>query len=126
MSSDLSTKAPWLPPVYKNLKPLQDENLAVSLEPEITFVKFSPIKKRNENHIRLLLFVLFSGFTSKVKPWLPINTNYWRVNVQSQKLEKNSRYHLYKTLSKLRTTKTIKFGGFQSYLVAPWVYAFSR
>ncbi|KAK7585968.1 hypothetical protein V9T40_000147 [Parthenolecanium corni] len=69
---------------------------------------------------------LNSGFTSNAVPWLPINPDFWRVNVKAQKNQPNSRYNLYKTLSKLRQTKTLKYGNFKSYLISAWVYAFSR
>ncbi|KAK7585954.1 hypothetical protein V9T40_000133 [Parthenolecanium corni] len=69
---------------------------------------------------------LNAGFTSKAVPWLPVNPDFWRVNVKAQKNQPNSRYNLYKTLSKLRQTQTLKYGNFKSYLVSSWVYAFSR
>ncbi|KAK7585943.1 hypothetical protein V9T40_000122 [Parthenolecanium corni] len=69
---------------------------------------------------------LNGGFTSKAVPWLPVNPDYWRVNVKAQKNQPNSRYNLFKILSKLRRTKTLKYGNFKSYLISAWVYAFSR
>ncbi|XKL69529.1 hypothetical protein PGB90_007298 [Kerria lacca] len=67
-----------------------------------------------------------AGFTAKSHPWLPINPNYWKVNVQTEELEKESHYQVFKTLSEIRKTKTIKNGNFHSYKISQWVYAFTR
>ncbi len=43
----------------------------------------------------------FAGF-SKVKPWLPVNKNYKKINVLNQKNDENSLFNLYLKLIKLR------------------------
>jgi glycosidase len=45
----------------------------------------------------------YGGFSS-VKPWLPINRNFYRVNVEGQEVESDSLLIHYKTLIKLRNT----------------------
>lgn len=71
-------------------------------------------------------FYFSKGFSSNPSTWLPVNPDYWRVNVESQKEVPNSRYNMFKALSKLRKTKTLKFGNFESYVISSSIYAFSR
>ncbi|KAL6954689.1 hypothetical protein U1Q18_042189 [Sarracenia purpurea var. burkii] len=67
-----------------------------------------------------------AGFTSRYKSWLPVHPNYWKINVEAQKVDKTSRYNLFKTLSQIRRRKAMKSGEFKSYIVSEWVYAFTR
>eukprot|EP00102_Acyrthosiphon_pisum_P026696 XP_016663906.1 PREDICTED: oligo-1,6-glucosidase-like isoform X2 [Acyrthosiphon pisum] len=57
------------------------------------------------------------GFTEKKKPWLPVNPNYYKLNVESQKKIPNSNYNFYKKMSQLRKTDTLKYGDLQTYNV---------
>lgn len=66
------------------------------------------------------------GFTSKRKPWLPVNPNHWHLNVNAQRKAQNSRLKIFKTLREMRRTKTCKYGSFESYILSTWVYAFTR
>lgn len=60
----------------------------------------------------VLVFAFFSGFTTKSKPWLPINPNYWRLNVEAQQAAENSHLKVYQLMAKAKQTKTLKSGGF--------------
>lgn len=67
-----------------------------------------------------------SGFSSNSTTWLPVNPNYWRLNLDVQKKENWSHYSVYKQLTKLKKTRTIQRGSFDGYILSEWVYAFSR
>lgn len=67
-----------------------------------------------------------AGFTASGKTWLPVNPNYWRLNLAEQKKQPRSHYSVYKRLTSLRKTRTVQRGAFQGYVLSDWVYAFSR
>lgn len=70
-----------------------------------------------------------AGFSVNSKTWLPVNPNYWELNLAEQKklqYSKPSHYSVYKRLTQLRKTETIKHGSFDGYVLSEWVYAFSR
>ena len=48
----------------------------------------------------------FAGFSS-VKPWLPINENHTKINVDSEKIANDSLLNMYRRLLKLRQILTI-------------------
>lgn len=51
----------------------------------------------------------YAGFSS-AKPWLPVNPNYEKLNLEQQKSDEKSLYHLYKTLMSLRKHETMIHG----------------
>ncbi|CAH0383170.1 unnamed protein product [Bemisia tabaci] len=67
-----------------------------------------------------------AGFTTARKPWLPVNPNYWRTNVEAQKKDPNSHLHIFKRLVSLRNTPVIQYGDLQTYVPKEWVYMFTR
>ncbi|XP_072154415.1 maltase 2 isoform X2 [Bemisia tabaci] len=73
-----------------------------------------------------------AGFTTNDKPWLPVNVNYYLINVDTQTKNQNSCYrvpnHLknFKELAKLKKTEAIVDGKFSSYVINDQVYAFTR
>lgn len=67
-----------------------------------------------------------SGFSSNSTTWLPVNPNYWRLNLDTQKKGNWSHYSVYKRLTKLKKTRAIQHGTFGGYVLSKWVYAFSR
>lgn len=69
---------------------------------------------------------LNAGFTTKRKPWLPVNPNYWRINLESEKTANVSHYQVLKSLMELRRTPTVKYGGLNTYVLSDWVWAFTR
>lgn len=73
-----------------------------------------------------MFVILILGFSSKIKTWLPVNPNYWRLNVAAQKSDSNSFLHVFKALSKLRKTRIGKYGNFDSHVLSNWVFAFTR
>ncbi|XP_025411860.1 maltase 2-like isoform X2 [Sipha flava] len=67
-----------------------------------------------------------AGFTTGPKTWLPVNPNYWRLNLAEQKEQPRSHYSVYKRLTSLRKTRTMQRGAFVGHVLSEWVYAFSR
>lgn len=67
-----------------------------------------------------------AGFTVAKRPWLPVNPNYYRLNVDAQKRTPSSNYNFYKTMSRLRRTDTLRRGDLQSYNVTDNVYIIKR
>ncbi|XP_065222683.1 alpha-glucosidase-like [Planococcus citri] len=69
---------------------------------------------------------LNAGFSNNRVPFLPVNPNYWRINADTQKNTENSYYNMFKKMSKLRKTSTIKHGDFKSYVFSQCVFGFTR
>ncbi|KAL4097535.1 hypothetical protein QTP88_022295 [Uroleucon formosanum] len=67
-----------------------------------------------------------AGFTVSSKPWLPVNPNYWRLNLDAQRKQHCSHYTVYKRLARLRKTRTVQRGSFDGRELSEWVYAFTR
>lgn len=67
-----------------------------------------------------------AGFTTRRKPWLPINPNYWRINVEKEKQANVSHYQVVKSLMDLRKTPSSKYGKLDTYVLSEWVWAFTR
>ncbi|CAI6365308.1 unnamed protein product [Macrosiphum euphorbiae] len=67
-----------------------------------------------------------AGFTEAKKPWLPVNPNYYKVNVETQKKLPTSNYNFYKKMSQLRKTDTFKNGDLQTYNVTKSIYILKR
>lgn len=51
-----------------------------------------------------------AGFNTGFKPWLPIHENYKTLNLNAQKSDPHSIYHLYKTLIRLKKEDVFKYG----------------
>lgn len=51
----------------------------------------------------------YAGFSS-AKPWLPVNPNYKKLNLEQQLNDETSTYHLYKNLMSLRKHETMIHG----------------
>ncbi|XP_065225101.1 maltase A2-like [Planococcus citri] len=67
-----------------------------------------------------------AGFSTGEKTWLPVNPNYWNINVQSQKTHQNSSLNYFKDLMAIRRTEPIKYGDLKFHIASDWVLAFSR
>ncbi|XP_025200461.1 maltase 2-like [Melanaphis sacchari] len=68
-----------------------------------------------------------AGFTvASSRPWLPVNPNYWKLNLDAQRKQHCSHYTVYKRLTRLRKTQTIQRGSFEANVLSEWVYAFTR
>ncbi|CAH1738050.1 unnamed protein product [Aphis gossypii] len=68
-----------------------------------------------------------AGFTrASSTPWLPVNPNYWRLNLDAQRQQQRSHYAVYKALARLRKTRTVQRGSFEGRPLSEWVYAFTR
>lgn len=67
-----------------------------------------------------------AGFTENKKAWLPVNPNYYNVNVESQKKIPTSNYNFYKKMSQLRKTDTLKNGDLQTYNITKSIYILKR
>ncbi|XP_065203796.1 maltase 2-like [Planococcus citri] len=66
----------------------------------------------------------FSGIDGKT--WLPVNPNYYRINVQAQKYNLKSHYNIYKKLIELRSKEAFYRGDFKMYTISDRVFAFKR
>ncbi|CAH0390269.1 unnamed protein product [Bemisia tabaci] len=70
---------------------------------------------------------LNAGFSASLKTWLPINSNYWRLNLKAQiHSEGNSHYKVYKRLMDLRKTDTMMYGSLETHVLSKWVFSFAR
>ncbi|KAF0766758.1 maltase 2-like, partial [Aphis craccivora] len=67
-----------------------------------------------------------AGFTEEKKPWLPVNPNYYKVNVEDQKKIPTSNYNFYKKMSQLRKTNTLMNGDLQTYNITKSIYILKR
>nr|XP_018902427.1 PREDICTED: probable maltase isoform X2 [Bemisia tabaci] len=67
-----------------------------------------------------------AGFTRTRKPWLPVNPNYWAINVKRQLGEKHSQLNNCIRLIKLRRTPTILNGQLAICTPTPWLFVFQR
>uniref|UniRef100_A0A2S2PDA4 Maltase 2 n=1 Tax=Schizaphis graminum TaxID=13262 RepID=A0A2S2PDA4_SCHGA len=68
-----------------------------------------------------------AGFTAaSSRPWLPVNPNYWKLNLDAQRKQHCSHYTVYKRLARLRKTRTVQRGSFEGRALSEWVYAFTR
>ncbi|XP_065218522.1 maltase A2-like [Planococcus citri] len=67
-----------------------------------------------------------AGFSTGEKTWLPVNPNYWSINVQNQRTNENSSLNYFKDLMALRKTNAIKHGDLKFHIMSDWVLAFTR
>ncbi|KAK7602272.1 hypothetical protein V9T40_009713 [Parthenolecanium corni] len=69
---------------------------------------------------------LSGGFSSNSKTWLPVNPNYWRINVKEQQSKSDSVYNFIKSLLTLRKTDTFMYGDFEKIILSDWVLVIKR
>ncbi|XP_065203797.1 maltase 2-like [Planococcus citri] len=70
---------------------------------------------------------IHAGFSdTKNKTWLPVNPNYYKLNVEAQKNDPKSHLNIYKNLTKLRSKDVFRLGGFKSYIISERIFAFKR
>ena len=71
---------------------------------------------------------LVSGFSRiNGKTWLPVNPNYYHLNVECQKRYATSHFNIYKALVKLRTENEVfQKGDFEMTPITEWVLSFKR
>nr|XP_018916040.1 PREDICTED: maltase A3-like [Bemisia tabaci] len=70
---------------------------------------------------------LNAGFSTSMKTWLPVNSNFWRLNLKDQmQSNEKSHYKVYKRLMDVRKTDTMLYGDVETYVLAKWVFAFTR
>uniref|UniRef100_A0A2S2P5R0 Maltase A3 n=1 Tax=Schizaphis graminum TaxID=13262 RepID=A0A2S2P5R0_SCHGA len=67
-----------------------------------------------------------AGFTEEKKSWLPVNPNYYKLNVEDQKKIPTSNYNFYKKMSQLRKTDTLKNGDLHTYNITKSIYILKR
>nr|CAD7451879.1 unnamed protein product [Timema tahoe] len=67
-----------------------------------------------------------AGFSSNKSTWLPVNDNYMKLNLQSQKLAKESHYHVYKRLVQARRSTTLQKGDVDIQAVSKYVLTIFR
>ncbi|CAH0392996.1 unnamed protein product [Bemisia tabaci] len=67
-----------------------------------------------------------NGFTKAKKPWVPVNPNYYRMNVNAQRVNPNSHLNIFKRLVQLRRTPVIRYGDLQTFAPKEWIFMFTR
>lgn len=67
-----------------------------------------------------------AGFTTNSKPWLPVNPNYWELNLQAQRKNFRSHYNVYRRLVQLRSHPTFQYGSLNIFTFGDWVLVFTR
>lgn len=72
------------------------------------------------------MIFFFAGFTTNKKPWVPLSSKYWFVNVKRQLEESHSHLKNFKRLMALRKSPIIKYGDLTTNVVNTWTYSFSR
>lgn len=66
------------------------------------------------------------GFTEEKKSWLPVNPNYYKLNVEAQKKIPTSNYNFYKKMAQLRETCTLKRGDLDTFNITKSIYILKR
>ncbi|VVC30061.1 Hypothetical protein CINCED_3A024361 [Cinara cedri] len=116
------------PKQIQDSKVTGDQKNAVSRDFARTPMQWNDMTNAGLFYDAIIMFVLciFQGFTKAKKSWLPVNSNYYRLNVEAQKQQPNSNYNFYKKMSELRRTDTLKYGGVQLYNITDSVYIIKR
>lgn len=71
-------------------------------------------------------YILFLGFSSAAKTWLPIADGYEGLNLENQRNAVRSHYQVYRSLSNLRFRPAFRLGRFESLAINQEVFAFKR
>lgn len=67
-----------------------------------------------------------AGFSTNPKPWLPVNPNYYYLNLEAQKKAEVSHYNIVKRLIKLRQSKVFQLGKLKLHVLGKYVLGFTR
>nr|CAD7416248.1 unnamed protein product [Timema poppensis] len=67
-----------------------------------------------------------AGFSRNTSTWLPVNDNYMKLNLKSQKLTKESHYHVYKRLVQARRSAPLQRGDLDIQVVSKYVLTIFR
>lgn len=67
-----------------------------------------------------------AGFSNASKTWLPVNPNYWHLNLRQQKKKGKSWYKIYKNSLKLRNNDNFRFGKTDTHVLSDWVFSYTR
>nr|BAN20382.1 alpha-amylase [Riptortus pedestris] len=66
-----------------------------------------------------------AGFSKANRTWLPVNTDYWKTNVNAQSYVKNSHLNTFRKLVELRKT-LISSTELETATIGDWVFVFKR
>ncbi|XP_072158427.1 maltase 1-like [Bemisia tabaci] len=70
---------------------------------------------------------LNAGFSTSMTTWLPVNSNFWRLNLKDQMQgSTNSHFKIYNRLLDARKTDTMLYGDLETYVLSKWIFAFVR
>lgn len=67
-----------------------------------------------------------AGFSNAIRTWLPVNTEYTRVNVQAQRNNKKSHLKVFKDLIALRNDIALTEGRFESFALSDEIFTYKR
>jgi glycosidase len=67
-----------------------------------------------------------TGFSTNKTPWLPVNKNYVRLNLEAQNATDKSHYKVYQQLTELRKNPTFQRGETKVAALSEGVLAFTR
>lgn len=58
----------------------------------------------------LYKYLLFVGFSTNPKTWLPVNPNYWHINVDAQNKAETSHLKVFKAMTAARKDPVLVYG----------------
>ncbi|KAL1463738.1 hypothetical protein WDU94_015464 [Cyamophila willieti] len=67
-----------------------------------------------------------AGFTPAKEPWLPVNPNYWYLNVETQNRAEWSLLKVYREAARIKKTETLINGDVTTYILSDYVFALVR
>nr|XP_018898882.1 PREDICTED: alpha-glucosidase-like [Bemisia tabaci] len=67
-----------------------------------------------------------AGFTTKKNAWLPVSSDFWRINVKKQLEDPRSPLNTFKRLMNLRSSPVIQYGEWETCVVSEWIHMISR
>jgi len=105
----------------------EEIGMSDALIPENLRQDKSDFKRDPERAPMLWNASLNAGFSNSSKPYLPVNTNYWRINVKTESATDKSHLGVYKKLVSLHKDLVSKgLSDFKTYVISSWVFGFTR
>jgi len=89
----------------------------------------SSIKREEEirkSRLYFYFFIFLQGFTEGDHSWLPVNPNYWILNVEEELRTSTSHLKIFKLLAALRKNVVFQRGSAQIHILSDWVLSITR